>query len=127
MKKTKQYKPRKSGAKKFKRKDPERERRQKMYQTSDWKSFRYRFMAMNKKCFCCGESATVVDHRVPHKGDQSLFEDELNFLPMCEFCHNRVNVFDRNSDNVGKMTWVKKMRLERNLTFGIKVVRYRKE
>ena len=127
MKKTKLYKRKPTGAKSFKKRNKEREKKQAMYQTSEWKSFRRRFIHHNDKCFCCGETATVVDHRVPHKGDPEVFEDSLNFLPMCIYCHNKVNVFDKNEDSVGKMTWIKKMREVRNLTFSIKVVRYRKQ
>lgn len=32
--------------------------------------------------------ATVVNHRVPHKGDYALFADYLNLESTCEDCHN---------------------------------------
>ena len=32
--------------------------------------------------------ATVVDHRVPHKGDWSLFWDTSNWQSLCDKCHN---------------------------------------
>lgn len=35
------------------------------------------------------ESATVVDHIVPHRGDMKLFWDRSNWQAMCESCHNR--------------------------------------
>lgn len=31
--------------------------------------------------------ATVVDHIVPHKGDQALFWDSENWQPLCASCH----------------------------------------
>lgn len=34
-------------------------------------------------------AATVVDHVIPHKGDQSLFWDSDNWQPLCGTCHNR--------------------------------------
>lgn len=33
-------------------------------------------------------AATVVDHIVPHKGDQQLFWDQSNWQPLCERHHN---------------------------------------
>jgi 5-methylcytosine-specific restriction protein A len=32
--------------------------------------------------------ATVVDHIVPHKGDQSLFWRRSNWQPLCKPCHD---------------------------------------
>ena len=33
--------------------------------------------------------ATVVDHIVPHRGDQKLFWDRSNWQPLCKACHDR--------------------------------------
>ena len=33
--------------------------------------------------------ATVVDHIVPHRGDQKLFWDEANWQPLCKPCHDK--------------------------------------
>ena len=33
--------------------------------------------------------ATVVDHIVPHRGDQHLFWDKRNWQPLCKKCHDR--------------------------------------
>lgn len=33
-------------------------------------------------------SVTVVDHIVPHRGDQKLFWDRSNWQPLCEHHHN---------------------------------------
>jgi 5-methylcytosine-specific restriction protein A len=30
----------------------------------------------------------VVDHIIPHRGDQALFWDEENWQPLCLVCHN---------------------------------------
>ncbi len=32
--------------------------------------------------------ATVVDHIIPHRGDQKLFWDENNWQGLCEHHHN---------------------------------------
>lgn len=33
-------------------------------------------------------AATVVDHIVPHRGDQALFWDRANWQPLCKGCHD---------------------------------------
>jgi 5-methylcytosine-specific restriction protein A len=33
--------------------------------------------------------ATVVDHRIPHKGDPTLFWDQSNWQAMAKRCHDR--------------------------------------
>lgn len=33
-------------------------------------------------------AATVVDHIVPHKGNQTLFWDRRNWQPLCATCHS---------------------------------------
>ena len=33
--------------------------------------------------------ATVVDHIVPHRGDQKLFWDQNNWQPLCKSCHDK--------------------------------------
>ena len=34
-------------------------------------------------------AATVVDHIVPHKGDEKLFWDRNNWQALCKQCHDR--------------------------------------
>ena len=48
---------------------------------------------INPFCVKCYEEghitmATVVDHIVPHRGDQKLFWDRSNWQPLCEHHHN---------------------------------------
>lgn len=33
--------------------------------------------------------ASVVDHILPHRGDQALFWDKDNWQSLCAECHNR--------------------------------------
>lgn len=33
-------------------------------------------------------AATVVDHKIPHRGDQQLFWDKSNWQALCDHCHN---------------------------------------
>ena len=53
----------------------------------------YRVNYFNPFCVKCYEEghitmATVVDHIVPHRGDQKLFWDRGNWQPLCEHHHN---------------------------------------
>lgn len=57
-----------------------------------WQKARATFLARpeNRLCCCgCGRIADVVDHRVPHKGDQKLFWDRSNWQPMNRRCNSR--------------------------------------
>jgi 5-methylcytosine-specific restriction protein A len=33
-------------------------------------------------------AATIVDHIIPHRGDQSRFWDQDNWQPLCKSCHD---------------------------------------
>jgi 5-methylcytosine-specific restriction endonuclease McrA len=35
-------------------------------------------------------AASVVDHKIPHRGDQVLFWSEDNWQPLCKRCHDSV-------------------------------------
>lgn len=53
----------------------------------------YLVTVANPFCVKCYEEghitmATVVDHIVPHRGDQKLFWDRGNWQPLCEHHHN---------------------------------------
>lgn len=43
-----------------------------------------------ERCHAAGrvEAATVVDHRIPHRGDPVLFWDRKNWGSLCDPCHN---------------------------------------
>ena len=58
-----------------------------------WQRERRKFLESNPFCVKCYEEghitmATVVDHIIPHRGDQKLFWDRLNWQPLCEYHHN---------------------------------------
>ena len=62
-----------------------------------WRRARKMFLAEHPLCAECEKNgrltaATVVDHIIPHKGDQSLFWDESNWQPLCKRCHDRKTV-----------------------------------
>ena len=52
---------------------------------ADWRKARRRFLLKRGVL----TPATVVDHIVPHRGDQRLFWDESNWQPLCKQCHDR--------------------------------------
>lgn len=61
----------------------------------EWQKARARFLAANPLCvMCMGQkptrytAATVVDHKVPHRGDQKLFWDESNWQALCQPHHD---------------------------------------
>ena len=54
-----------------------------------WRSVRKRYLYDNPFCVGCGRVAEVVDHIIPHRGDEGLLYDESNFQPLCKRCHDR--------------------------------------
>ena len=61
-----------------------------------WRRARARFLSEHPLCACPEHRgrddapvATVVDHIVPHRGDERLFWDEANWQPMAKACHDR--------------------------------------
>lgn len=60
--------------------------------THDWEKERAEFLRQNPWCAIkgsrCSKRATVVDHRIPHRGDMKLFWDRLNWQPACKPCHD---------------------------------------
>ncbi|MBP2028861.1 5-methylcytosine-specific restriction protein A [Acetoanaerobium pronyense] len=61
---------------------------------SRWRKARLRFLKVHPFCVTCKAEgklikATVVDHVVPHRGDELLFWDESNWQALCKRCHDR--------------------------------------
>lgn len=59
-----------------------------------WRKRAKLYLQENPLCAECEQqgiltAATVVDHKVPHKGDMSLFWDEDNWQSLCKTCHDR--------------------------------------
>nr|WP_234052689.1 MULTISPECIES: HNH endonuclease signature motif containing protein [unclassified Xanthobacter] len=69
---------------------------------SKWQSERAAFLKVHKTCARCGAPATVVDHRIPHRGDRKLFWDRSNWAPLCRPCHDRwKQSTERGRENTG--------------------------
>ena len=56
--------------------------------TGTWERARREFLDANPFCVRCGARATVVDHRIPHRGDSAKFWDRTNWQAMCARDHN---------------------------------------
>lgn len=59
-----------------------------------WQKARASFLNKYPLCKHCEakgitEAATVVDHIIPHKGNQQLFWDIFNWQALCKRCHDR--------------------------------------
>ncbi len=58
-----------------------------------WQKARAAFLRNHPLCVRCGEKgsvvlAEVVDHKVPHRGDSTLFWDASNWQSLCKRCHD---------------------------------------
>jgi 5-methylcytosine-specific restriction protein A len=65
----------------------------KLYSTQRWRKGRLAHLRAHPLCVYCAAmdqvtAATVVDHRVPHKGDLDLFYDPNNYQSLCAPCHD---------------------------------------
>ena len=59
-----------------------------------WRKASKAFLQLHPLCAECMEEgrymkATVVDHIVPHRGDQKMFWDRSNWQALCKRCHDR--------------------------------------
>lgn len=78
----------------IKKKDRERGTAHQRGYDARWEKDRTKFLDENPLCADHRkrgmiEAATVVDHIIPHKGDQTLFWDKNNWQPLCKSCHDR--------------------------------------
>ena len=60
-----------------------------------WQKARAAYLAANPLCVYCQrsgrvEAATVVDHIVPHRGNDDLFWRQSNWQPLCASCHSSI-------------------------------------
>lgn len=60
---------------------------------SRWRKARAAYLCAHPLCEVCLKQglvvpAEVVDHIVPHKGDQGLFWDSSNWQALCKPCHD---------------------------------------
>jgi 5-methylcytosine-specific restriction endonuclease McrA len=58
-----------------------------------WQVARLQFLNQHPLCAECQRnghiaSATVIDHIIPHRGNQDLFWDRKNWQALCKSCHD---------------------------------------
>lgn len=58
-----------------------------------WRKARASYLLEHPLCIMCEAegittAATVVDHRIPHRGDLALFWDRANWQPLCQEHHD---------------------------------------
>lgn len=78
-----------------------------------WEKARKRFLTQHPLCcMCLGqgrvEPATVVDHKVPHRGDQALFWSPANWQSLCKPHHDAAKQAEEHrgfSSEVGLDGW----------------------
>lgn len=71
----------------------------KWYSTKRWIKARLSYLRVHPLCVHCKQnnrvtSATVVDHKTPHKGNLKLFWDSNNWQGLCGSCHGRKTATD---------------------------------
>lgn len=71
----------------------DRKRPVRLYDTARWRTERRQFLNDNPYCIDCqsiGETvkATIVDHQIPHKNNETLFWDKSNWRPRCKRHHD---------------------------------------
>ena len=64
-----------------------------------WKKARKRFLAAHPLCEKCKEQGRlvkveVVDHIIPHRGDEKLFWNEGNWQALCKHFHDSKTMTD---------------------------------
>ena len=62
--------------------------------TARWARASKSFLLEHPLCVLCSAAgrltgATLTDHRIPHRGDMTLFWDRRNWQALCNDCHNR--------------------------------------
>lgn len=62
-----------------------------LYNTAQWRKLRKQKMAEQPFCSKCGSTKEIsilhVHHRIPPRGDESVFFDFHNLEVLCEKCH----------------------------------------
>lgn len=53
-----------------------------------WAKARKEYLTRQPFCARCGARANVVDHKIPHRGDQAIFWDKTRWQPLCTPCHS---------------------------------------
>lgn len=76
-----------------------------LYSTKRWHRLRWHQLQKEPLCRMCSvlghvTAATVVDHKIPHKGDESLFFDDDNLQSLCKTCHDSAKQAEEKTGRV---------------------------
>ena len=60
----------------------------------EWQKARKQYLNSHPLCVMCMKEgryvkATVVDHIIPHRGNENLFWDRSNWQSLCKRCHDK--------------------------------------
>jgi len=62
-----------------------------LYKTHRWQTLRKKIIAETPYCYKCGSDRYLeVHHKIPPRGDEDLFYDEGNCVPVCRACHRLI-------------------------------------
>lgn len=84
-----------------------------------WQRQRAAHLMAHPLCVCCKangvvRTARVVDHVVPHRGDEALFRDPANRQSLCDECHNTIKATLERRYDAGEIG-ASELRLDRPL------------
>lgn len=76
--------------------------KKKMYNRA-WQQARKLYLRDNPLCVDCArrgitKASCIVDHKIPHRGDERLFWDTTNWQALCKECHDS---FKQAYENTG--------------------------
>ena len=76
-----------------------------LYDRQRWRRRSRAFLQANPLCVMCTAAgrvtlAQLVDHIVPHKGDEELFWDEANWQPLCAKDHSAAKQAQEKSGRI---------------------------
>lgn len=66
-----------------------------IYRDPRWIALRASHLKACRICARCGQPGLVVDHIVPHKGDEALAFDPSNLQTLCKACDAKKTARDR--------------------------------
>lgn len=67
-----------------------------LYESARWRAARKAYLVLNPYCTECGERATIVDHILPHHGNEEAFFDCNNWQGLCQRCHSAKTLRERD-------------------------------
>lgn len=66
-----------------------RPQRETAYTSYRWRKASEVWRQQHPHCVLCGSAAQLVDHIIPHDGDEQRFWDRSNWRSLCHKCHGK--------------------------------------